>query len=100
VVKVNNPPGRLRKNGTLRVRVAKMINVCVARDSTNQPVRNSSAPAWSTPNISPNVRKSNSELIGSNVSMNRRMNATFQCVGACSCSSSTRSVGMASWEVS
>ena len=77
-----------------------MINVWVASDSTNQPVRNSTGPACSTPSISPNVRKSNSELIGPKVSMNRRMNAMFQCDGACSCSSSTRSVGIASCELS
>ena len=58
-----------------------MISVCVASDSTNHPVRNSTGPACSTPSINPNVRKSNSELIGPNVSMNRRMNAMFQCDG-------------------
>ena len=81
VVTVSKPPGLLRKNGTLRVRIAKMISVWVASDSTNQPVRNSTAPACRTPSINPNVRKSNSELMGPNVSMKRRMNATFQCEG-------------------
>ena len=32
--------GRLRKNGMRLVRMAKITSVCVARDSTNQPVRN------------------------------------------------------------
>ena len=91
VANVSTPPGLLRRNGTRRVRMAKMIRVWVASDSTNQPVRNSTGPACSTPNISPNVRKSNSELIGPKVSMNRRMNAMFQCDGACSCSPSTSS---------
>ena len=36
--------GRLRRNGTRRVRITKMTRVCVASDSTNQPVRNSSWP--------------------------------------------------------
>ena len=35
--------GVLRKNGTRRVRITKMIRVWVASDSTNQPERNS---AW------------------------------------------------------
>ena len=96
----NTRPGLLRKNGTRRVRIAKMISVWVASDSTNQPVRNWTGPACSTPSINPNVRKSNSELIGPKVNMNRRMNAMFQCEGACSCSSSTRSVGIASCELS
>src|SRR6478672_5844785 len=77
-----------------------MINVWVARDSTNQPVRNSTGPACSTPSIKPKVRKSNSELIGPNVSMNLRMKAMFQCDGACSWSASTRSAGIASCELS
>ncbi len=97
---VNTRPGLLRKNGTRRVRIAKMISVWVARDSTNHPVRNCTGPACSTPSINPKVRKSNSELIGPKVNMNRRMNAMFQCEGACNCSLSTRSVGIASWEVS
>ena len=41
IVAVSNPPGRLRRKGTLRVRIAKTINVCVARDSRNHPVWNS-----------------------------------------------------------
>jgi hypothetical protein len=56
--------GRLRRNGTRRVRIAKMTSDWVASDSTNQPVRNSSAPAWKSPNMIAKVRKSNSELIG------------------------------------
>ena len=97
---VNTRPGLLRTNGTRRVRIAKMISVWVASDSTNQPVRNSTGPACSAPSINPNVRKSNSELMGPNVSMNRRMNAMFQCDGASNCSLSTRSVGIANWELS
>ena len=33
--------GRLRKNGTRRVRIRNTTRVWVARDSTNQPLRNS-----------------------------------------------------------
>ncbi|MCW2664574.1 MAG: hypothetical protein JWP83_5726 [Mycobacterium sp.] len=44
---------RLRKNGTTRVRMAKMISVCVASDSTNRPVRNSMASG--TPSINPTL---------------------------------------------
>ena len=40
--------GRLRKNGTRRVRITKMTNVCVASDSTNHPVWNRDSPAWNT----------------------------------------------------
>jgi hypothetical protein len=100
LVTVSKTLGRLRKHGTLRVRMAKMISVWVASDSTNQPVRNSMASACSTPNINPKVKKSNSELMGPKISMNRRMKVTFQCDGAWSCSSSTRSVGIASCELS
>jgi hypothetical protein len=38
--KVSARLGRLRKNGTRLVRIAEMISVWVARDSTNQPDRN------------------------------------------------------------
>ena len=41
-----------------------MTSVCVASDSTNQPVRNSAWPAWRILNITKNVRKSKIELIG------------------------------------
>jgi hypothetical protein len=37
--------GRLRRNGTRRVRIAKMTNVWVTKDSTNQPERNRPEPA-------------------------------------------------------
>ena len=50
--------GRLWKNGTRRVRIAKMTRVCVARDSTNQPEWNSSAPASKTQIMTPKVAKS------------------------------------------
>ena len=99
-VSVRTLLGLLRKKGTRRVRMAKMINVWVATDSTNHPVRNSTGPVCSTPSISANVRKSNSELIAPKVSMNRRMKAMFQCDGACSCSASTVWVGIASCELS
>lgn len=38
--------GRLRKNGTRRVRIETIARVWVASDSTNQPERNSVASAW------------------------------------------------------
>ena len=98
--RVNGMLGWLRTNGTRLVRIAKMIRVCVARDSTNQPVRNSGAPAWNTRSMTANVRKSNTELTGPKTSMNRRMNPMSQCDGRCSCSGSTVSVGIASWLVS
>ena len=41
--------GRLRQKGVRRVLMTKMTSVCVASDSTNQPVRNSGAWACSTP---------------------------------------------------
>ena len=81
VVAVSKPSGLLRRNGTLRVRIAKTISVWMASDSTNQPVRNSAGPACRTPSINPNVRKSNSDLTKRNVSMKRRIYAMFQCEG-------------------
>ena len=93
---VNSPPGLLRVNGIRLVRMAKMMRVWVASDSTNHPVRNSGGAACNTPSIKPKVKKSKSELTGPNVSMKRLMKAMFQCDGARSCSASTRSVGMAS----
>jgi hypothetical protein len=87
--------GWLRKKGTRRVRMAKMISVWVASDSTNQPVRNSTGPACSTRSRIANVRKSKIELSGPKVSMNRRMNPMSQCEGRRNCSVSTLSVGMA-----
>ena len=89
--------GWLRKNGIRRVRIAKITRVWVASDSMNQPERNSAAPAWKTHNMTPNVMKSNTELSGPKKIMNRRMNPMSQCEGRRSCSSSTWSVGMASW---
>ena len=73
--------GLLRKNGTRRVRIAKMIRVCVASDSTNQPERNSGARAWKTQSMTPKVAKSKIELIGPKKSMKRRMKAVSQCAG-------------------
>ncbi len=51
-----------------------MTRVCVAIDSTNQPVRNSAWPACRRDSITQNVRKSKIELMGPNTDMNRRMN--------------------------
>ena len=47
--------------------------------------------------MTPKVTKSNTELSGPKKIMNRRMNPMSQCEGRRSCSSSTLSVGMASW---
>src|SRR5664279_3395634 len=91
--RVSGRLGWLRKNGTRRVRMAKMTSVWVARDSTNQPERNSAACAWKTHSMTAKVRKSNTELSGPNTIMNRRMKPMSQCEGRCSCSSSTLSVG-------
>ena len=86
--------GLLRKNGTRRVRIAKMIRLCVASDSTNQPDRNSGAWALKTQIMIPKVAKSKIELIGPKKVMKRRMNAVSQWAGRWSCSSSTLSVGI------
>src|SRR4051812_15164564 len=56
--------GRLRKNGTRRVRMTNTMSVCVASDSTNQPERNSGALASNTQSITAKVAKSNTELMG------------------------------------
>jgi hypothetical protein len=45
VAAVSTTPGLLRMNGKRRVRIAKMISVWVASDSTNHPVRNTTGPA-------------------------------------------------------
>src|ERR1035437_712318 len=92
--------GWLRKNGMRRVRIAKITRVWVARDSTNQPERNSAGPEWNTHSMIAKVPKSNTELSGPKEIMKRRMKAMSQCAGERSCSSSTLSVGMASWLVS
>jgi hypothetical protein len=62
--RVSGRLGWLRKNGMRRVRIAKITRVWVARDSTNQPERNWVGPAWKTHSMTPNVRKSNTELSG------------------------------------
>ena len=77
-----------------------MTRVWVASDSTNQPERKRSGPAWKTPSMTPKVRKSNTELSGPKASMKRRTKPMSQCEGRRSCSSSTLSVGIASWLVS
>src|ERR1039458_9079892 len=56
--------GWLRKNGMRRVRIAKITRVWVARDSTNQPERNSAGPEWNTHSMTAKVMKSNTELSG------------------------------------
>src|SRR6266545_7856755 len=56
--------GVLWKNGTRRVRMAKMIRLWIASDSTNQPDRNSAGPALNTQIMMPKVAKSKIELIG------------------------------------
>ena len=50
--------------------------------------------------MTPKVTKSNTELSGPKKIMKRRMKPMSQCEGRRSCSSSTLSVGMASWLVS
>ena len=75
------PVGRLRKNGTRRVRITKVTRVWVASDSTNQPAWNRCCPAWNTHSMTPKVMKSNTELTGPKVSMNRRMKPTSQRMG-------------------
>ena len=64
--------GRLRVNGTRRVRMTNTTRVWVARDSMNQPVRNSLCPAWRTWSMTKKVMKSKMELIGPKTVMNRR----------------------------
>ena len=65
--------GRLRRNGTRRVRMTNTMSVWVASDSTNQPERNSGAAAWKTQSMTAKVAKSKTELIGPKRIMNRRM---------------------------
>jgi hypothetical protein len=88
--------GRLRKNGTRRVRITNTTNAWVARDSTNQPLRNSLWLAWRSCSITKKVRKSKIELTGPNTLMNLRTKPISQAAGRASTSGSTRSVGMAS----
>ena len=73
--------GGCARTGTRRVRIAKMISVWVAIDSTNQPARNSPGTASNTHSIRANVAKSNTELIGPKRNMKRRMKAMSQCDG-------------------
>ena len=77
-----------------------MTSVWVARDSTNQPERNSAGPAWKTHSMTAKVTKSKSELSGPKKSMKRRMKPMSQCDGRRAAPASTLSVGMASWLVS
>ncbi len=86
--------GRLFQNGCRRVRMTKITSVCVASDSTNQPVRNSAALACSTPSITPKVAKSKRLLIGPKNAMKLRMNPMSHADGRASISSSTVSVGI------
>ena len=92
--------GRLRKNGTRRVRIRNTTRVWVASDSTNQPLRNSAWLACRIASITKKVMKSKIELTGPNTLMKRRTNAMSHAAGRASTSSSTLSVGMASWPTS
>jgi hypothetical protein len=60
-----------------RVRMAKITRVWVARDSTNQPDRNSAGPAWNPHGMTPNVMESNTELAGPKKSTNLRVNGAL-----------------------
>src|SRR6266511_3062267 len=53
--RVSGRLGWLRRNGIRRVRMAKMTRVWVARDSTNQPVRNWAGPEWNTHSMTAKV---------------------------------------------
>src|SRR5262249_61488493 len=77
-----------------------MISVWVAIDSTNQPLRNSVGPAWSSESKAQKVMKSKTELSGPKTYMKCRTNVMSQPAGRLSVSGSTLSVGMASWPVS
>src|SRR5215813_2841677 len=77
-----------------------MINVWVAIDSTNQPLRNSVGPAWSSHSRIPKVMKSKAELSGPKMYMKCRTNLMSHAAGRASVSGSTLSLGMASWPVS
>ncbi len=92
--------GRLRRKGTRRVRMTKITSVWVASDSTNQPLRNSLSPAFSTTSMTKNVRKSKIELSGPKTAMKRRTKAMSQAAGRATTSGSTRSVGIAIWPTS
>jgi hypothetical protein len=92
--------GRLRKKRHPAGADREDDEVWVAKDSTNQPDRNSTAPACKTTSITAKVAKSNSELSGPKTTMKRLMKAMSQGEGRRSRSSSTSSVGMASWLVS
>ena len=74
-----------------------MTKVWVAIDSTNQPVLNSTWPAWRKESMTQKVRKSKIELTGPNTDMKRRMNLMSQAAGRASASGSTRSVGITIW---
>lgn len=77
--------------------MTKMMRVCVASDSTNQPVWNRDSPALNRLSITAKVRKSKIELSGPKKTMKRRMNPMSQCDGRCVLSGSTWSLGIAIW---
>ena len=82
------------------MRITKTTSVWVASDSTNQPVRNSAWPAWSTTSMTKKVMKSKIELTGPKTAMKRRTKAMSHAAGRARTSASTRSVGIASWPTS
>src|SRR5690606_3301057 len=63
----------LRQNGLVWVRMTKTTRAWVASDSTNRPARNSARLACNASSRIANVRKSNSEDSGPEVSMKRRI---------------------------
>ncbi len=90
--------GRLRKNGMRRVRIAKMTSVWVARDSTNQPVRNTHRPRrGSTPSISAECEEVEHRAQRAEDRHEPADERDVPVRRRCSCSASTWSVGMASW---
>ena len=86
--------GRLRKNGTRWVRIAK-IDEGLRGERLDEPAgaEERRAGVEADSRIA-KVAKSKSELIGPKKSMKRRIKPMSQCAGRRSCSSSTLSVGI------
>src|SRR5690242_12627332 len=90
---VSAAPGRSCQ-GRPFVRMTKITRICVAMDSRNHAVRNSSAETPKTRSSTPKVTRSNSDESGPITLANRRTPAMSQTWGREVADESTRSKGM------
>ena len=88
------------RQGRRRVRITNTTSVCVAMDSRNQPVRNTSGLVWNIRKRTPKVRKSKTEESGPITPAKRTTCRMLQRCGLAMSAGPTASNGMPISEMS